>query len=372
MPWSSQGGGWQGGGRGPWGQGPQGGGPRNTPPDLEEILKRGQDRLKTIIPGGGAGGGSNKLLGLVIVALLIGAYVWNAAYRVQPDEVGVELLFGKAMPGETSPGLHFIAWPFETVETVPALRTNQMRIGSLQSGRNDEAGLMLTGDQNIVDIGFTVLWRIRNPREYLFDISNQEQLVRVVAESAMRDVVGQTTAEVVRTTGRSEVQEAVLTLMQSTLDSYDSGIQLLSVNIERADPPAAVSDAFEEVQRAKQDQERFIEDAQKYSNRRLGEARGEAARIREEAEAYKGRVVAEAQGASDRFIQVFEEYSKAEDVTRQRLYLETMESVLGDSNKVIIEDGAGSGVVPYLPLPEVQQRRSAPATTTGSDVGGAQ
>lgn len=363
MPWSNQGGGWQGGGRGPWGQGPQGNGPRNTPPDLEDILKKGQDRLKTIFPGGGSSGGSNKFLGLVVILALIGVYAWNAAYRVQPDEVGVELLFGKALPGETAPGLHFLMWPFETVETVPALRTNQMRIGSVQGGKSNDDGLMLTGDQNIVDMGFTVLWRISDPRDYLFDISRQELLVRVVAESAMRDIVGQTRAEVVRTTGRGQVQDQVLNLMQTTLNSYNAGIQLISVNIERADPPAAVSDAFEEVQRAKQDQERFIEDAQKYSNRRLGEARGEAARLREEAEGYKGRVVAEAQGASERFIQIYNEYAKAEEVTRLRLYLETMEAVLGDSKKVIIENGAaGQGVVPYLPLPELQSRRTpAPA-----------
>ncbi|MGF7162370.1 membrane protease subunit HflK [Rhodoligotrophos appendicifer] len=365
MPWSNQGGGWQGGGRGPWGQGPQGGGGgnRNTPPDLEEILKRGQDRLKTIIP---SSGGSNKLFGIAIIVALVAIYFWNAAYRVQPDQVGVELLFGKAEPGQTSPGLHFIFWPFETVETVPALRTQQLSVGSLTAGRSDDAGLMLTGDQNIVDIGFTVLWRINDPREYLFDISNQQALVRVVAESVMRDVVGQTTAEVVRTTGRGEVQEAVQRQMQATLDSYNAGIQLSSVNIQRADPPAAVSDAFEEVQRAKQDQERFIEDSQKYANRRLGEARGEAARIHEEAEAYKGRVVAESEGSSKRFLEVLQEYRKAEDVTRKRLYLETMETVLGDSNKVIMEEGAGSGVVPYLPLPEIQNRRSAPATGTSS------
>lgn len=370
MPWSNQGGGWQGGGRGPWGQGPQGGGPRNTPPDLEDILKKSQDRLKTILPGGGSSGGSNKFLALIAMLALAGVYVWNAAYRVQPDEVGVELLFGKALPGETLPGLHFILWPFETVETVPALRTNQLRIGSIQGGRSADDGLMLTGDQNIVDIGFTVQWRISNPREYLFDISRPELLVRVVAESAMRDVVGQTTAEVVRTTGRSEVQEQVLKLMQNTLNSYGAGIQLLSVNIERADPPAAVADAFEEVQRAKQDQERFIEDAQKYANRRLGEARGEAAKIREEAEAYKGRVVAEAEGASERFIQVYNEYAKAKDVTRLRLYLETMEDVLEGSNKVIIEKGAnGQGVVPYLPLPEVNARRTPAA---GANTGAAQ
>ncbi|QPC44835.1 FtsH protease activity modulator HflK [Kaustia mangrovi] len=382
MPWSNQGGGggWQGGGggRGPWGQGPQGGGgggQRPNPPDLEELLRKGQDRLKDFIPGGGGGSGSGGpgffVWGLIVIGI-IGIFVWNGLYRVQPDSVGIELLFGRAEPGETQPGLHYVFWPIETVETVPALRQNETRIGTNTSGRQDDEGLMLTGDQNIVDIEFTVLWRIADPRAYLFNISNQEQMVRVVAESAMRDVVGRNTAEVVRTTGRAEVQDSVQNLIQRTLDSYGAGIQLASVNIERADPPTAVADAFEEVQRAKQDQDKFIEDAQKYSNRRLGEARGEAAQLREEAEGYKGRVVADAQGASQRFLQVYEEYKKAEDVTRKRLFLETMESVLGQSNKVIIEEGAGgSGVVPYLPLPEVQKQRSQSSSDSASGNRGA-
>lgn len=369
MPWSNQGGGggWQGGGgRGPWGQGPQGGGggQRPNPPDLEELLRKGQDRLKDFMPGGGGGPG---IFVWVLVALgLVGFFVWQGLYRVQPDSVGIELLFGEARPGHTMPGLHYVFWPIETVETVPSLRQNETRIGFDQSSSTNDEGLMLTGDQNIVDMEFTVLWRIDDPREYLFNISNQEQLVRVVAESAMRDVVGRTRAEVVRTTGRAEVQESVRELIKGTLEDYQAGIQLASVNIERADPPSAVADAFEEVQRAKQDQERFIEDAQQYSNRRLGEARGEAAQIREEAEGYKGRVVANAEGASQRFLQVYGEYAKAENVTRKRLFLETMESVLGQSNKVIMEQGAGSDVLPYLPLPEIQRRRQQTPAGNGA------
>lgn len=369
MPWSNQGGGggWQGGGgRGPWGQGPQGGGggQRPNPPDLEELLRKGQDRLKDFMPGGGGGPG---IFVWVLVALgLVGFFVWQGLYRVQPDSVGIELLFGEAREGQTMPGLHYVFWPVETVETVPSLRQNETRIGFDQSSSTNDEGLMLTGDQNIVDMEFTVLWRIDDPREYLFNISNQEQLVRVVAESAMRDVVGRTRAEVVRTTGRAEVQESVRELIKGTLEDYQAGIQLASVNIERADPPSAVADAFEEVQRAKQDQERFIEDAQQYSNRRLGEARGEAAQIREEAEGYKGRVVANAEGASQRFLQVYEEYAKAENVTRKRLFLETMESVLGQSNKVIMEQGAGSDVLPYLPLPEIQRRRQQTPAGNGA------
>lgn len=373
-PWSNQGGGWQGGGRngGPWGQGPQGsgGGPRNNPPDLEEILKKGQERLKDILPGGGgAGKGPGKSVWLLIALVVIGIFGWNGLYRVQPDEIGIELLFGKAKPGEKMPGLHYVFWPIETAETVPALRQNVTRIGAGQAGRRADEGLMLTGDQNIVDVEFTVLWRIANPRDYLFNVSNQDQLVRVSAESAMREVVGRMSAGVVRTTARVEVQDTVQEQVQLMLDEYGAGIQLVSVNIEQADPPPAVVDAFEEVQRAKQDQERAIEDAQRYSNRRLGEARGEAAQIREEAEAYKARVVAEAEGEAARFIQVLDTYKTAESVTRRRLYLETLEEVFGQSTKVIMEAGAGTGVVPYLPLPAIDRNRQR-VTPAGAPGGG--
>lgn len=352
MPWNSQsGGGWQssGDGGGPWGRSPRGEGPKSTPPDLEQLLKKGQDRLKNFIPGGNGRGGSAGIW-IAIVGVILAILAWNGVYRVQPDSVGVEFLFGKAEPGEVQPGLHYVFWPVETVETVPVLRQNETRIGTVVSRHQDNERLMLTGDQNIIDMEFTVLWRIADPHDYLFNISEQEKLVRVVAESAMREVAGRTKAEIVRTTGRNDVQDAVKQLIQKTLDGYGAGIQLASVNIERADPPESVADAFEEVQRAKQDQAKFIEQAQKYANHRLGEARGKAAQIREQAQAYKGRVIAEAQGASQRFLKLYEEYKKAENVTRKRLFLETMERVFGQSKKVIIEGGASSGVVPYLPL----------------------
>lgn len=355
MPWNNQsnGGGWKPGGannRGPWGQGPQGGA---QPPDLEDMMRRGQERLKQILPGGG----SRWSWLLIILALLVG-WGFKSMYQVQPDETGIELLLGKAKTSENSPGLHFHFWPFETVETPKALTENQLTIGSGTSRQAEAESLMLTGDQNIVDIEFTVLWKISDPRAYLFNVRNQETLIRVIAESAMRDHVGRTRAEVIRTTGRDKAQEVVQQQVQSTLDSYKAGIRVVGVRIEKADPPRAVNDAFEEVQRAKQDQDRFIEEAQKYSNNKLGQARGEAAQIREQAEAYKGRVVSEAKGEAQRFISVYNEYAKAKDVTRTRLFLETMEDILGNSNKVIIEQNKGTGVVPYLPLPEVARQRS--------------
>lgn len=376
MPWSNQGGGggWQGGGNnkggGPWGQGPSGDGGRGpAPPELEDLIKKGQDKLKDILPGGlggGAGGPSRMfwLIGLVLVGVYVG---WMGTYQVQPDETGIELQFGAAKDGENLPGLHYHLWPFETVETPAVEFENVENIGAVSGGSN-AAGLMLTSDQNIVQLSFTVLWRINNPRDYLFNVRNQQQLVRVVAESAMREVVGQTDAQEIRTTGRDDAEAAVTELIQQTLNTYGAGIRITGVKIEKAEPPPAVADAFEEVQRAKQDQSKFIEEATKYANRKLGQARGEAAQIREQAEAYKGRVVAEATGEAQRFVAVYEEYKKAPAVTRKRLFLETLELVLSGSNKIIIEQGNdGTGVVPYLPLPEVQKRRQDARTPAGTE-----
>ncbi len=369
MPWSNQsggGGGWQGGGNnkggggGPWGQGPSDGGGRGpTPPELEDLIKKGQDKLKDILPGGmggGGGGGSTKMFWLIGAVLVAGYVGYMGFYQVQADQVGIELRFGEAKDGESTPGLHHHFWPFETVETPAVEFENVENIGAVSSNNANE-GLMLTSDQNIVQLSFTVLWRISDPRDYLVNVSDQKKMIRFVSESAMREVVGQTNAQEIRTTGRDDAEAAVTELIQKTLDSYGAGIRVTGVKIEKAEPPPAVADAFEEVQRAKQDQSKFIEEAQRYANQKLGQARGEAAQIREQAEAYKGRVVAEATGESQRFLSVFEEYRKAPEVTRKRLFLETLERVLSSTNKVIIEQGNdGTGVVPYLPLPEIQKR----------------
>jgi modulator of FtsH protease HflK len=349
MPWGDQN-----GGGGPWGSGPSGGGQR--PPDLEDLLRKGQDKLKTVLP---QGTGNRFLVPVVIVALLA-LWLSQAIYQVQPQEVGVELVFGKAKDSYSNPGLHFLWWPVERVEIAPAQEENQENIGVFaQSGNrraSSDASLMLSGDQNIVDIDFTVLWRIKDPKAYLFKIADQRTIVRAVADSAMREFVGRSRADLVRTENRAEVQDAVRSLIQSTLDSYDSGIVITGLNLERAAPPPEVLDAFEEVQRAEQDRERFKQEAEAYANKRLGDARGEASRIREEAKGYKQKVVAEAEGEAQRFVSVYDTYAKAKEVTRQRLYLETVEQVLGRSNKVIVEKGSSSGVVPYLPLPEVDKR----------------
>lgn len=362
MPWNNQSGGgggpWGGGGngQGPWGQGPRGpSGPQGTPPGLEDIIKSGQDRLKRVLPGGGGGGGSPAspaLFGLIGLAILA-FWVFQSVYTVQPDEVAVELRFGKPKQDLSQPGLHFHWWPIETVEKA---NTAEKLINIGETRGNSSTGLMLSGDQNIVDVKFSVAYQVSDPTAYLFNVANPDEMVRQVAESAMRESVGRRPAQDIFRDDRQGIADDVRGIIQTTLDQYGAGLGVNAISIEDAAPPREVADAFDEVQRAEQDEDRFVEESNQYSNQKLGQARGQSAQVREEAAAYKNRVVQEAQGEAQRFISIYDEYAKAPEVTRQRLYIETMERVLRDSNKVIVEQGSGQGVVPYLPLPELQKR----------------
>ncbi|MEN3792794.1 FtsH protease activity modulator HflK [Fulvimarina sp. MAC3] len=364
MPWSNQTGG-GGNSGGPWGQRPQGprpggggnsGGPNNSP-DLEDILRRGGDRLKRAMPGsGGPSGGAGAIVVLVVVLLGIG-WLFKSVYTVQPDEVGVEMLFGKPKQELAEPGLHFIFWPFETVDTVPVVES-QITLGSSQRGEN--SGLMLSGDQNIVDVQFAVLYQVDNPQNFLFNVQDPTSMVQQVSESAMREVVGRRPVQDVFRDDRAGIADEVREITQQTLNEYGTGIRINAISIEDAAPPPQVADAFDEVQRAEQDEDRFIEEANRYRNQQLGQARGEAAQIREDAAAYKSRVVQEAEGEAQRFSSILVEYEKAPDVTRKRMFLETMEGVLRDSNKIILEGNVGGeqGVVPYLPLNELQRQNA--------------
>jgi len=363
MPWSNQNGGgggpWGGGGdknQGPWGNGPQpprGGG---NPPDLEELIRRGQDKLRQVLPGGGGGpgsGGNKAIVGLVILGL-VGLWLMQSVYTVQQDERGVELRFGVPKDEISQPGLHMVIWPFETVELSSIVEREMSSGGSSSAGSSD--GLMLSGDQNIVDVAFKVLYAVQDPKAFLFNVARPEDTLRQVAESAMREVVGRRPAQDIFRDNREVIASEVQTIMQTVMDSFPAGIAINQVSIEDAAPPREVADAFDEVQRAEQDEDRFVEEGNLYANQKLGQARGQAAQLREEASAYKDRVVNEATGEAGRFLSVYEEYAKAPDVTRSRLYLETLEKVLGGSEKVIIgQDGGGSGVVPYLPLPEIRK-----------------
>ena len=369
MPWESNGGG---GGRsnngGPWGQAPGGGGGPRRPgggntPNLEDILNRGRDQFKGGIPGGRWA----IIGGILAVIAFWGA---NSIYTVAPQEVGVELRFGKPKPELSGPGLHFLLWPIDTVERVTTT-LNQTQIGTANANasRVSQAGsdgLMLSGDQNIVDVQFSVFWAIDNPQEYLFNVRDQESMVRYAAESAMREVVGRRPAQDIYSDDRSGISEEVLQIIRSTLDSYGLGVNVTQILIENAGPPAEVIDAFNEVQRARQDETRLQEEARSYANTLLGDARGKAAAAREEAAAYTNRVVQEATGESERFNAIYAEYVNAPEVTRKRLFLETMEQVMGSSEKVLVETGAGGqGVIPYLPLPELRPGANT-TTTTGN------
>ena len=365
MPWKNQSGGgggpWGGGGGsnggGPWGQGPRGpSGPTGSPPDLEDIIRRGQDRLKNALPGGGAG--NPVIIGLVALALVV-FWIFQAIYTVQPDELAVELRFGKPKPELSQPGLHFHFWPIETVRKV---NTAEKLVDLGEVRGSTSSGLMLSGDQNIVDVKFSIAYQVVDPGKYLFQVVDPDSMVRQIGESAMREAVGRRPAQDIFRDDRQGIADAVRVIIQSTLDQYNSGININAISIEDAAPPREVADAFDEVQRAEQDEDRFVEESNQYSNQQLGRARGEAAQVREDAAAYKNRIVLEAQGEAQRFISVYDEYAKAPDVTRRRLYLETMERVMQGANKVIVEQGSGQGVVPYLPLPELQRRNT---TTTG-------
>lgn len=359
MPWSNQSGGegggpWGGGngGGGPWGQGPRGK-PPGSPPDLEDIIRRGQDKLKNVIPGGG--GTSPIVLGLLAVGI-VALWAFKAVYTVQPDELGVELRFGKPKEEISTSGLHFHWWPLETYEKVN-IAEKLLTIGGNTRTGGGSGGLMLSGDQNIVDVQFTVAYQVADPKANLFNVANPDDMVRQVAESAMREVVGRRRAEAIFRDDRAGIAEDVRQIIQATIEEYRSGLSVNAISIEDAAPPREVADAFDEVQRAEQDEDRFVEEANQYSNQKLGQARGESAQIREDAAAYKNRIVQEAQGEAQRFISVFDEYDKAPEVTRKRIFLETMERVLKDSNKVIMEQNSGTGVVPYLALPEIDKRR---------------
>jgi modulator of FtsH protease HflK len=381
MPWNNQGGGWQGGGgQGPWGGRPGGG---QQPPDLEELLRRSQEKVKKIFPGGAGGGfGSNRKAWVIIPLALVVIWLASGFYMVQPSEQGVVLRFGK-WHETTLPGLnwHFPA-PIESVVTPEVTRVNRVEVGfrsgtdTTRGGTNRDVAnesLILTGDENIVDINFVLLWQIKDAGQFLFNIRDPEQTVKAVAESVMREIIGETPFAEATTEGRGNIELQARERMQATLDDYGAGIQVNQVQLQKVDPPSEVIDAFRDVQRAQADRERAQNEAETYANDILPRARGEAERLVQEAQAYRQEVVADAQGDAQRFIAVYNEYAKAPDVTTRRLYLETMEQVLRDMNKVVIDKAAaGSGVVPYLPLPELERRARERASTLESSEGGTQ
>jgi len=340
---------------------------------MDELLKQGRDRLKVIFGGQGGGGGRGggglpEGLGRGGWAILgIGAVIaWLAAsvYTVAPEERSVELTFGEfSSIGES--GLNIAIWPIQTYEKLPVTRENVISLGDnnpfARGGARAGSGLILTGDENIVDIAFQVVWNITDPARFLFNLAEPESTIRAVAEASMREIVGRSELSPILNRDRAALAREVEELIQSTLDSYDSGVNIVRVTLDRADPPEEVIDAFRDVQAAAQDRVRSENQAEAYANQRLAQARGESAQLIQEAEAYAARVVNEATGEAARFVSIYDEYRNAEEVTRKRLYLETMERVLGDVDKIIIDggisggEGGGQGVVPYLPLNELRR-----------------
>jgi len=368
MPWKQQGGG---GGGGPWGSGPTGGGAQ--PPDLDELLRKGQEKFKGMMPGGMGSRAGISLIALFVVLALI----YSSFYRVEPGEVGIQMLFGRYIDPPTAPGGHF--WwpsPIGNVITPNVERTRETTIGYRGAGGTGrsaivrdvpEESLMLTGDQNIIDIDFVVQWKINSAKNYLFNIRDPASTVKLAAESAIREVVGQTPLEDALARKRTEVESRTMALLKQILDSYGAGVEVLAIKLQKVEPPKAVIDAFDDVQRARQDKERQQNEADAYANDILPKAQGEAARLTQEATAYREQLIKEAEGEAKRFLSVYEAYKGNMAVTTKRLYLERMQEVLKNSNKIIIDNSkGGQGVVPYLPLPEIQKRSSAGQSGGGS------
>ena len=348
---------------------PEGGGPQI--PEIDELVRKGQDQLRVLMGGrgggtgggaGGSGGGGGPAFGRgsILLGGVIAVVLWGAAsfYTVKPEEQSVELFLGEyASIG--NPGLNFAPWPVMTYEVVNVTSERTEEVGG---GRSGNDGLMLTTDANIVDIDFQVVWNISDPAKLLFNMRDPQLTVQAVSESVMREIIAASTLAPILNRDRGLIADTARENIQATLDDYDSGINIVRVNLDTADPPREVIDAFREVQAAEQERDRLQRQADAYANRVLAEARGEGARIIEEAEGYRARVVNEAIGEASRFVAVSQEFNLAPEVTQRRLYLETVERTLGQLDKILIDEnsgaGNGQGVVPYLPLNELRRGTS--------------
>ncbi len=372
-PWGSGGGGNNnnsGGGGGPWGGNRgTGGGPRR-PNDMEEIIRKGQERLKGLIPGG-----FGTMKGLVLV-VLAGAVIWlvTGFFRVQPNQQAIQLVFGKPYGKPVEPGLHYnLPAPIGNVVVVNVQDQRRTVIGARAGTTQDRStfnrsgarltsteNLMLTGDENIVDIEFSVLWQIKDVAKYAFAVRNGEENVRAAAEASMREIIGKSNLQYAQTEGRSKIEQDTKDLLQRVLDDYGLGARIAQIQLQRVDPPQEVIAAFRDVQAARADKEKLINEANTYRNQVLPRAKGESEAIIQRSEAFKAETLARARGDAQRFTQVNDQYEKAKEITTERLYIETMEEVLRGVNKVLIDKTAGGpGVLPYLPLPELRSNQPA-------------
>ena len=357
----------------PWGNGrpPQGG--SGGLPDLDELIARIQDKARRFVPGGSGGpfggrrGGGGGRLWLLIAIVGLAIWVASGVYRVQPDQQGIVMRFG-AFDRTTLPGLNYHApWPIESAETPAVTRINRVEVGFraggdrtviLRSTRDlpgggarevPEEALMLTGDENIIDINFSVFWRIRDAGAFLFNTRNPEETVKSAAESMMRQVIGRTPIQPALTEARARIEQDVTTGTQAIMDQYGAGIEVTQVQLQRVDPPAAVIDSFRDVQRANTDAERVRNEAESYRNDIIPRARGDAARLTAEAEGSRQQIIAEANGQAQRFLSVYQAYTVSKDITLKRLYIETMQEILSKTPSIVVDDKL-QGIVPYLPL----------------------
>ncbi len=370
MVWNEPGGS---GGKDPWG----GPGQNQGPPDLDEAIKKLQQRLSGIFGGKGGGGGGQgqggaggRAVGFAIVVLL-GLWALSGIYIIEPAERGVVTRFG-AYVETTMPGPHWhFPYPIEQVEVVNVDNIRTVEIGYRSGGRAKAGGsvpsesLMLTQDENIVDVQFAIQYQVKNPRDYLFNVRNPDATLQQVAESAIREVIGKSKMDFVLTQGRSEISDRVENIIQTVLDRYGAGLMISSVNMQSAQPPREVKAAFDDAIKAREDEQRLKNEAEAYANEVIPKARGAAARMLEEASAYKERVVAQAEGEANRFESLLAEYKRAPEVTRERLYLESVEAVLAKSGKVVVDVEGGNNLL-YLPLDKLgmggESRRLVPGT----------
>jgi len=352
-------------GNSPWGKpsgGDQGG---NKPPqksDFEEIWRKAQEQFRVMFSGDGDGKRGFVLIVLAVFVL----WLASGVYLVKSDEQGVVLRFGQ-YHRTTASGLNYhLPYPFEAVLTPRVTVINRVEIGKRSGGDerarvastgNLDERLMLTGDENIVDINFEVQWQIRTAPDYLFNVRDPEMTVKTMAESAMREVIGRTPIAVALAEGKLEIAEATKQLLQQTLNEYKAGIDIVSVNLLDTDPPAQVIDAFRDVQTSRADMETARNQAEAYRNDIIPRARGDAQKLVLDAEGYKQEVIARAQGEASRFSAVYNEYKVAKDVTQRRMYLETMEEIMAGMNKIIVDSKGSQGVLPYLPLPELKTNK---------------
>lgn len=383
-PWGGSGGNGNGDGPGsPWGRKPGGqGGGGQTPPDIDEVIRRGQAKLRGLLPRGFGGWKA----GVLVFLVLLGVWAANGFYRVQPNQEGVPVVLGRFVGTTTNPGLHW-NWPgpIGKVYTPDVTAENRIEIGLRTSGESSRRGAsvrdmpeesqMITGDENIVDIDFVVFWKISDAPNYLFNIRNPDETVKMAAESVMRAIIGQTPIQEALTSRREDIESRTLSRLQKLMSEYKAGIQVRQVQLLAVLPPKNVIDAFDEVSRARQDMDRLKNEAEAFRNDIVPRARGEAQQLLQGAEAYRQEVVNRAQGDANRFNSVYQAYRPAKDVTTTRIYLETLEEIFSNVNKVIIDSGVGeaggSGVVPYLPLPEIKKRQRANQTNSSSSQGSA-